>query len=102
RSAALVTAPRSLRSQFKHVELIATQGRLVLMVLVLYGGDIRQQMLTLADVLSQDVLSSAAQRLNAICDGLTSEQLRARTWNVDNELERETLEVVADVLAETD
>jgi heat-inducible transcriptional repressor len=102
RSAALVTAPRAFRSQFKHIELIATQGRLVLMVLVLYGGDVRQQMLTLADVLSQEVLSAAAHRLNAICDGLTSEQLGARSWNVDNELEREMLEVIADVLAEAD
>ncbi len=102
RVAALVTAPRAFTSQFKHIELISTQGRLVLMVLVLYGGDVRQQMLTLADVLSQEVLSGAAQTINAISDGLTSEQVRAKAWTVDNPLEREMLEVIADVLAETD
>ncbi len=101
-SAALVTAPRALSSPFKHIELISTQGRLVLMVLVLYGGDVRQQMLTLADTLSQEALSAAAGRLNLICDGLDSEQVRARAWSVDNELERELLEVTADVLAEAD
>jgi heat-inducible transcriptional repressor len=101
-SAALVTAPRSFSSQFKHIELISTQGRLVLMVLVLYGGDVRQQMLTLADTLPQEVLSAAARRLNMLCDGLTSEQVLARVWSVDNELEREMLEVIADVLAEAD
>src|SRR5476649_1696032 len=39
RGAALVTAPYAYSSQFKHIELISTQGRLVLMVLVMYGGD---------------------------------------------------------------
>jgi heat-inducible transcriptional repressor len=102
RSAALVTAPRSFSSQFKHIELISTQGRLVLMVLVLYGGDVRQQMLTLADVVDQETLSAAAHHLNSIGDGLTGEQLRARSYNVDGELEREVLEIVADVLEAAD
>src|SRR5260221_14630005 len=50
--AALVTAPRALSSQFKHIELISTQGRLVLMVLVLYGGAVRPQTASLARTLS--------------------------------------------------
>jgi heat-inducible transcriptional repressor len=102
RGAALVTAPRSFTSQFKHIELISTQGRLVLMVLVLQGGDVRQRMLTLADSLPQEALSAAAQRLNRICDGLTSDQIQAKARTVDNELEREVLEVIADVLAQSD
>ncbi len=101
-SAALVTSPRAVTNQFKHIELISTQGRLVLMVLVLYGGDVRQQMLTLAETLTQEALSAAARRLNAICDGLTSEQTRAKMWLVDNELDRELLEVIADVLDDLD
>ncbi|MCC7448106.1 MAG: heat-inducible transcription repressor HrcA [Anaerolineae bacterium] len=100
RGAALVTAPRGYSSQFKHLELISTQGRLVLMVLVLYGGDVRQQMLTLADTLSQEALSATARRLNALCDGLTSEQIPAKGG--ESALEREVLDVIADVLAETD
>jgi heat-inducible transcriptional repressor len=102
RGAALVTSPRALNNQFKHMELISTQGRLVLMVLVLYGGYVRQQMLTLADALSQEVLSAAAQRLNTICEGLISEQIRARMRATDSELEREMLDVIADALDEAD
>ncbi|HVU11685.1 MAG TPA: hypothetical protein VHD90_10415, partial [Phototrophicaceae bacterium] len=45
--AALVTPPVAETSRFKHLELIAIQGRLVLMVLVLQGGAVHQQMLTL-------------------------------------------------------
>ena len=47
-SASFVTAPQARANRFKHLQLIATQGRLVLMVLVLFGGEVKQQMLTLA------------------------------------------------------
>ncbi|MEP7289995.1 MAG: heat-inducible transcriptional repressor HrcA [Chloroflexota bacterium] len=100
--AALVTAPRAFSSQFKHIELISTQGRLVLMVLVLYGGEVRQQLLTLAEALSQEALSAAALHLNTICDGLTGEQVKARSRAADNELEREMLEIITDALEESD
>src|SRR5215467_7679362 len=43
----MVTAPHVEQIRFKHVELISTQGRQVLMVLVIGGGDVRQQILTL-------------------------------------------------------
>ncbi len=102
RGAALVTAPRALSNQFKHLELISTQGRLVLMVLVLYGGDVRQQMLTFTEPLTQDLLSSAARHLNAACDGLTSEQIRLKSRQADNDLERAILDIIADAIEESD
>src|SRR5512135_779728 len=40
-AASLVTAPHPEQSRFKHLELISTLGRQVLMVLVLSGGDVR-------------------------------------------------------------
>ena len=43
-TAALVTPPISQTSKFKHLELIAIQGRLVLMVLVLHEGALHQQL----------------------------------------------------------
>ncbi len=102
RGAALVTAPYAHSSQFKHIELISTQGRLVLMVLVMYGGEVRQQMLTLADTLSQEALTAAATRINQIVDGLTGEQVQAKLPTVDNELEHEILEIVAETLGGRD
>lgn len=100
--AALVTPPRAVTSQFKHLALIATHGRMVMMVLVLYGGDVRQQMLTLTESVSQEQLGAIANHLNALCEGLTPEQIRSRSRTLDNELEREILEVVADTLEEAD
>lgn len=97
--ASVVTAPRPRPNRFKHVELVSTQGRLVLMILVLYGGDVKQQMLTLAEPLEQERLSLAAERLNAHFDGRTAEEIGSRLSQLDNmELEGEVARLVVDVL----
>jgi heat-inducible transcriptional repressor len=97
--AALVTKPQmqTIR-QFKHIELISTQGRMVLLVMVLYGGEVRQQMLTLAEPVSQEVLSAVANYLNQHCDKFTADQLRLRARATDTPLEREILEVIAETM----
>jgi heat-inducible transcriptional repressor len=73
----VVTAPHIEQIKFKHVELISTQGRQVLMVLVLAGGEVNQQILTLAEPVSQERLSQTAARLNAALAGLTVEAISA-------------------------
>jgi heat-inducible transcriptional repressor len=75
RAASIVTAPHSERSRFKHVELISTQGRQVLMVLVMTGGEVSQQILTLAEPVAQEMLSGAADHLNAACLDRTTEEI---------------------------
>jgi len=103
KSAALVTVPRAMsRTQFKHVELIATQGRLVLLVLVLYGGHVQQQMLTLSEVLPQAALSATANRLNVACDLLEGEQIRTKAKGFDTPLDREIGHLIAETMQASD
>ena len=66
----VVTAPHTQQAKYKHVELISTQGRQVLMVLVMAGGEVSQQILTLAEPVSQERLSQTATRLNNLLAGL--------------------------------
>jgi heat-inducible transcriptional repressor len=77
-AASLVTAPHPEQPIFKHLELIGTFGRQVLMVMVLGGGDIHQQMLSLAEPVSQDRLSTAASQLNGLFQELDSEGIAAQ------------------------
>lgn len=77
RAAAVLTAPRSTHATFKHVELIATHGRAVLLILVLEGGSIEQQMLSLSEYMPQSALREAADRLNQVCAGLNTVQIEA-------------------------
>jgi heat-inducible transcriptional repressor len=72
-AASLVTAPMPEQARFKHLELIATHGRQVLMVLVLAGGEVCQQMLALAEPPNQEQLSAVANRINQLCQGLDAD-----------------------------
>ncbi len=93
RAASIVTAPHSERSRYKHVELIATQGRQVLMVLVLGGGEVSQQILTLAEPVAQERLSGAADGLNRVCVGKVTEEIAAMPARGDA-LEKDILTLV--------
>ena len=73
----VVTAPHAEQSRYKHVELISTQGRQVLMVLVMVGGEVSQQILTLAEPVSQERLSQTAGRLNGLLAGLAVDAIAA-------------------------
>jgi len=66
----VITAPHVDQARYKHVELISTQGRQILMVLVMVGGEVSQQILTLAEPVSQERLSQTASRLNGLIAGL--------------------------------
>ena len=81
--ASLVTAPHTEKPRFKHLELIATQGRQVLMVLVLAGGQVRQQMLSLAEPASQDQLSATATKLCSLGQSLDIDQISALASQMD-------------------
>ena len=71
----LVTAPHAEKSRFKHVELISTQGRQVLMVLVMLGGEVNQQILALAEPVTQERLSTAAIRINQSLQGRSIDEI---------------------------
>jgi len=76
-SASVVTAPHSDMPVFKHIELINTRGKQVLMVLVTASGEIRQQMLTLAEPVTQEQLSQVAQHLNSLYQGLNLDNIQS-------------------------
>ena len=85
----VVTAPHAEEMRFKHVELISTQGRQVLMVMVMVGGEVSQQILTLAEPVSQERLSGTAARLNAILSGYNVDKmtvLSSRSDTLDQDI----------------
>ena len=79
----VVTAPHAEMSRFKHIELISTQGRQVLMVMVMDGGEVSQQVLTLAEIVTQDRLSQVATHLNSILAGLSMAGIAAVSSRTD-------------------
>src|SRR5512135_2415906 len=73
----VITAPHAEQARYKHVELISTQGRQVLMVLVMVGGEVSQQILTLAEPVTQERLSQTATRLNTLLAGQAVDAIAA-------------------------
>lgn len=103
RSASFITAPQARANRFKHLQLISTQGRLVLMVLVLFGGEVKQQMLTLAEPLPQPRLSAAADHINAHFLDMDADEIAARKSAVSlATLEEEVARLVIDALRQAD
>lgn len=98
-SAALVTEPRVWTEQrFKHIELISTHGRLILMVLVLTTGNVHQQMLVMAEPIPQPVLTQTSDMLNRVCVDQTSQGVRDKTRNLSSILAQEIGELAAEAL----
>ncbi|MGH2538680.1 MAG: heat-inducible transcriptional repressor HrcA [Candidatus Promineifilaceae bacterium] len=102
RVASLVTAPRPTTDRFKHVQLIATQGRLVLMILVFSGGQVRQQMLTLAEPVAQSRLTAVAERLNSLYENADLDDIAGRQSALEDELERDVTRLVLDWMESAD
>ncbi len=88
--ASLVTAPKAETPRFQHVELISTQGRQILLVLVMVGGEVSQQLLTLAEPVQQERLTQTGARLNALLGGLSVAEVAALPPQADS-LEQDVL-----------
>jgi heat-inducible transcriptional repressor len=94
-AASLVTAPQTQHFTFKHLELIATHGRQVLMVAVFSGGEVRQQMLALAEPVTQDRLSATANQINQVCHGMDLKMIHDASGQLDT-LGRDVLKLLQD------
>jgi heat-inducible transcriptional repressor len=101
RGAAVVAPPHVHRCRFKHLELISTHGTLVLLVLVLQEGLIKQQMLTLPNPVTQEDLSRISRWLNDVYAGLQANELRQQLGALP-EFEQEIGVLVAKMMSEID
>jgi len=75
---AIVTTPKPANCQFKHLELIALQDSLALIVLILHAAKVRQQLITFDQLMPQLKLTAIANKLNIAYSDLTSSQILAK------------------------
>jgi heat-inducible transcriptional repressor len=101
RGASLVTVPHPDQAHFKHMELIISRGRQVLMVLVLMGGEILQHLIMLAEPVSQERLSEVADLLTHLLKNLSVEQIISVSQEMDV-LEKEIFDMVVDEMQQAD
>ena len=75
---AVVSKPKSAGCKLKHMELVNLQESLALLVLVLYGAQVKQRLMTFDQIVPQSRLTAIANKLNEAYSGLTRQQIAAK------------------------
>src|SRR6185312_5095891 len=75
-NASVASAPHGTQARVKHVDLVSLEPTEVLLILLLEGNLLRQQVLTVTEVASQPALSKLAARLNTTLGGKASDEVR--------------------------
>jgi heat-inducible transcriptional repressor len=99
--ASIVTPPASKRTSLRHVEVVPIHERRVLLVAVLDGGSVRQQVLELATPTSPEHLRSLSTRLTDSLGGATAAKVQA-TVELEKGADAEIVGALARVLREHD
>ena len=72
---AVVSLPRTADARFKHVELVSIQNSMGLIVFVLDGAKVKQQLINFTSPVDQAQLTSISNKLNQVYNGLNREQI---------------------------
>ena len=77
-NAAVVATPKPEACRFKHLELVSLQDFIALVILILSGATVRQQLITFEQIISQPELTAIANKLSSAYSGLTGSQISAK------------------------
>lgn len=99
--ASVVTAPSADRSLLRHLELIAVQARQVMLILVLQGGEVLQQMHSPQEPASQETLTRIAAQITARRQGADAAAVERVDQGLDP-LAPEIIRLVAEMMRRAD
>ncbi|MFO7773610.1 MAG: heat-inducible transcriptional repressor HrcA [Dehalococcoidia bacterium] len=97
----VITSPKAVRCRFKHVDLVALQDVMALLIVVLYEAKIRRQVLSFDRKVGQDELTQMANKLTSAYAGMTSSEILAKKEGLSSE-ERQISECLAEMIAAED
>jgi heat-inducible transcriptional repressor len=100
-SASVVTSLRTEGCRLRHIQLISIHETLVMLIAVMEGGIVRQQILALDEPMNQDTLTQIANRLNDLCVGAPVQRVRACRRQL-GAFEQQVLDVVAQIMDRID
>jgi heat-inducible transcriptional repressor len=100
--AAIVTPLHTEKAKLKHIALLSTRGRQVLMVIILNSGEVHQQTLVLGETLSQERLNGIAAQINQLASGKDAKTMDEVKEAIDSIPAAEIFEVVYQILSGTE
>lgn len=92
--AAIVTPLHTEKARFKHLALLSTRGRQVLLVIILDSGEVDQQTLVLEETLDQEQLTGIALQINQLAEDLNAEELEKLDLDIEISPQAEILEII--------
>lgn len=96
--AAIVTPLHTEKARFKHISLLSTRGRQVLVVIILNSGEVHQQTLVLDETLIQDQLTLIAARINQLAAGMDANELEEFELGAENSVFKEIYRAVSQTI----
>jgi heat-inducible transcriptional repressor len=97
-NASVVTAPHGTQARIKHVDLVSLEPREVLLILLVEGNLLRQQMITLSTVARQQDLTALANKVNRELARTNRDDVEANLQALPEGQEREILGWIRDTL----
>jgi heat-inducible transcriptional repressor len=97
-NASVVTAPHGPRARLKHLDLVSLEPNAVLLILLMEGNLLRQQVLELTKPMGQEGLTVLANRILGDLSGKDREEIASRVTSLPEGPEREVLERIHDLL----
>jgi heat-inducible transcriptional repressor len=101
RNLVVVTTPKAIRCRFKHLDLVALQDFMALLIVVLYEAKVRRQVLSFEKKVSQDELTKVANKLTSLYSGMTGGEILSRRGRLPPE-ERQISESLVEIMAAED
>jgi heat-inducible transcriptional repressor len=98
---AVVATARASKSAFKHLEMVSIQEKTALLVLVLHGVRVRQQLITFPRAVSQDELALISARLNSTIAGSTGDEIEAKNMSFTED-EKPVIDTVVAIMKNED
>ena len=81
---AVITVPKRADCELRHMELVSIQDSLVLLLVVLRGALIKQQLFNLENPLSQAELTAISAKMNAAYVGSNASQIQLKELNLNS------------------
>ncbi len=97
RNMVVITSPKPVECRLKHLNLVALQDFMALMIVVLCEARIRRQVLSFNRRVSQDELTTIANKLTSTYAGMTSTEILELQEELSSE-ERQVSSLVAEVI----
>ncbi|MDH4300186.1 MAG: heat-inducible transcriptional repressor HrcA [Dehalococcoidia bacterium] len=101
RNLVVITTPKAVRCRFKHLDLVALQDFMALLIVVLYEAKVRRQVLSFKRKVSQDELTRLANKLTSAYSGMSGSQILAKRKGLSSE-ERQISESLVEIMGAQD